>query len=112
MQFKTFKNFNQIKSYKKNEKYLKIYKFLFIYLLNILQFKNTNSYKTIESLNLRRQYLFLQLLLSKISKTKLFRNCIVTGRSRAIIRPYGISRIVLKELILFGKLPGYKKAIW
>jgi ribosomal protein S14 len=112
MQFKKFKNVVQINHYKKKENYLKIYKFLFIYLLNILQFKNVGLYNKAEILNLRRQYLFLQLLSAKISKTKLFRNCIMTGRSRAIARPYGLSRCALKELIQFGRLPGYSKSIW
>jgi len=112
MQFKKFKNVIQINHYKKKENLLKVYKFLFIYLLNILQFKNVGLYTKIESMNLRRQYLFLKLLSAKISKTKLFRNCIMTGRSRAVVRPYGLSRTALKELIQFGKLPGYKKAVW
>jgi ribosomal protein S14 len=112
MQFKKFKNVIKINHYKKKENYLKIYKFLFIYLLNILQFKNVGLYNKTESANLRKQYLFLQLLSAKISKTKLFRNCIMTDRSRAVARPYGLSRGALKELIQFGKLPGYKKSIW
>jgi len=69
-------------------------------------------YNKTESLNLRRQYLFLKFLSAKISKTKLFRNCIITDRSRAILRPYGLSRCALKELIQFGRLPGYKKSVW
>jgi small subunit ribosomal protein S14 len=112
MQFKTFKNEKQLNQYKKMEKDLKINKFLFIYLLNILQFKDIGLYTKNEILNLRRQYIFLKLLSSKISKTKLFRNCIITGRSRAVYRPYGLSRCALKELIQFGTLPGYKKSIW
>lgn len=112
MQFKKFKNIVQINRYKKKENFLKIYKFLFIYLLNILQFKKVGLYNKDESKNLRRQFIFLQRLSVKISKTKLFRNCIVTGRSRAVARPYGLSRCALKELIQFGRLPGYTKSIW
>jgi ribosomal protein S14 len=112
MQFKTFKNSKQLTHYKKAEKYLKIHKFLFIYLLNILQFKNVGLYTKNEILNLRKQFIFLRLLSSKVSKTKLYRNCIMTGRSRAVYRPYGLSRCALKELIQFGRLPGYTKSIW
>ena len=36
----------------------------------------------------------------------------MTGRSRAVYRPYGLSRCALKELIQFGRLPGYTKSIW
>jgi len=112
MQFKKFKNNKQLNLYKKKENYLKIYKFLFIYLLNILQFKNVGLYTKQEIINLQRQYFFLKYLSLKISKTKLYRNCIITGRSRGIYRPYGLSRNVLKELIHYGRLPGYTKFIW
>lgn len=112
MQFKKFKNSKQLNLYKKNENYIKIYKFLFIYLLNILQFKKVGLYTKKEIINLQRQYLFLEQLSLKISKTKLFRNCIMTGRSRGVYRPYGLSRCALKELIQFGRLPGYTKSVW
>lgn len=112
MQFKKFKNANQLSLYKKQEKYLKIYKFLNILLLNLFQFKSVELYTKTDVLNLRKQYLYIRLLSQKISKTKLYRNCIITGRSRGVYRPYGLSRCALKELIHFGKLPGYKKAIW
>lgn len=112
MQFKKFKNVNQLSLHKKKEKYLKIYKFLFVYLLNILQFKSTELYTKMEILNLRKQLIFVKQLSQKVSKTKLYRNCIMTGRSRGVSRPYGLSRCALKELIHFGKIPGYKKSIW
>lgn len=112
MQFKKFKNASQLSLYKKKEQYLKIYKFLCIYLLNILQFKSTELYTKAEILNLRKQLIFVKLLSQKISKTKLYRNCIMTGRSRGVYRPYGLSRCALKELIQFGKIPGYVKSIW
>ena len=112
MQFKKFKNNKQLTQYKKREKYLKIYKFLFIYLLNILQFKDLGSYTKTEITNLRRQFLFLEKISTKLSRTKLYRNCIMTGRSRGVFRPYGLSRCALKELIQFGRLPGYTKSVW
>ena len=112
MKFKKFKNASHLNIYKKKENYLKIYKFLFIYLLNLLQFKNSNLYNNDETINLSNQFLFLRLLSIKISKTKLFRNCILTGRSRAVVRPYGLSRCALKDLIQFGTLPGYTKDVW
>ena len=40
------------------------------------------------------------------------RRCLLTNRSRAIYRPFGLSRLVLRDLIQFGLLPGYTKAIW
>ena len=42
-----------------------------------------------------------------------YRNrCALTGRPRAYIRYFGISRIKFRELALQGKLPGVRKASW
>lgn len=38
--------------------------------------------------------------------------CKVTGRSRAYMRKFGISRIVFREMALEGKLPGVLKSSW
>lgn len=40
------------------------------------------------------------------------RLCRLTGRSRAVYRKFGISRIALRELALQGLIPGMKKASW
>ena len=46
------------------------------------------------------------------SATRLHSRCSVTGRSRAFYRKFGISRLVLRELALQGKIPGVTKASW
>jgi small subunit ribosomal protein S14 len=46
------------------------------------------------------------------SATRLHNRCSVTGRSRAYYRKFGISRLVLRELALQGKIPGVTKASW
>ena len=38
--------------------------------------------------------------------------CELTGRSRAYLRKFKISRIMLRELALKGMIPGMKKASW
>ncbi|MHC5003853.1 MAG: type Z 30S ribosomal protein S14 [Planctomycetota bacterium] len=38
--------------------------------------------------------------------------CAISGRSRAVYRKFGVSRIVLRELALQGKVPGMRKASW
>ena len=38
--------------------------------------------------------------------------CEITGRSRAYLRKFKISRIMLRELALKGMIPGLKKASW
>lgn len=38
--------------------------------------------------------------------------CQLTGRARGVYRKFGVSRIVLRELALQGKIPGMRKASW
>ncbi len=38
--------------------------------------------------------------------------CSITGRPRAYIRKFGLSRITFRELALDGKIPGVTKASW
>jgi small subunit ribosomal protein S14 len=44
--------------------------------------------------------------------TRLTRRCRITGRSRAVYRKFGISRIAMRELGLRGELPGLRKSSW
>jgi len=90
-----------------NEKKKIIKKTIFINFLNSF----SNHFKSKHSIFL---YLLIKKLnyFNKSSKTKINRRCILSNRNRAIVRPFNISRIVFKDLIYFGLLPGYKKAVW
>jgi small subunit ribosomal protein S14 len=46
------------------------------------------------------------------SKTRHRNRCGVTGRPRAYLRKFGMSRIAVRELAHKGELPGVKKASW
>lgn len=46
------------------------------------------------------------------SKVRLRNRCAITGRSRAYMRKFGLSRIVFRELALDGQLPGVTKSSW
>ena len=46
------------------------------------------------------------------SATRLVNRCGVTGRPRAYMRKFGVSRIVFRELANQGMLPGVKKSSW
>lgn len=54
---------------------------------------------------------------AKMKKTPKFstrkvNRCQISGRSRAVYRKFGVSRIVLRELALKGMVPGMRKASW
>jgi small subunit ribosomal protein S14 len=46
------------------------------------------------------------------SPTRSHLRCQLTGRSKGNLRKFGVSRIMLRELALAGKIPGMKKASW
>ena len=49
---------------------------------------------------------------TQISRTKLVRRCVLTGRSRSALRFIGISRIKLRELIRDNKIKNAFKNSW
>ena len=46
------------------------------------------------------------------SKTRITNRCVLNNRGRGVLRPYGISRTLMRELMQFGVIPGYSKAVW
>ena len=46
------------------------------------------------------------------SPTRSKNRCALTGRSRAYLRKFKISRMMLRELAHKGMIPGLKKASW
>jgi small subunit ribosomal protein S14 len=54
----------------------------------------------------------LQLLPRDSSPVRLRNRCKVTGRPRAYIRRFGLSRIKFREMALQGLIPGVTKASW
>jgi len=93
---KKIKNLQLRQIFNKIEKFKKLNKFIFIYLIN----KNL-----IHFFNVSKKFKMKTLM-------AITRRCLLTNRSRAIYRPFGLSRLVLRDLIQFGLLPGYTKAIW
>ena len=41
-----------------------------------------------------------------------YNRCSITGRRRAFIRKFGLSRIQFREMALRGEIPGVTKASW
>lgn len=46
------------------------------------------------------------------SKVRIRNRCRLTGRPRGYVRDLGISRIVLRDMALYGKIPGMTKSSW
>lgn len=101
---KQFKNNYYKVQFNRIEKFKKLNKFLFIFLLN----KNIPIH-----LYIKNKILFFKFL-KKLNKKYLrliTRRCLFSNRNRGVFRPFNLSRLVLRNLIQFGSLPGYKKSI-
>ena len=59
-----------------------------------------------------KNYAALARLPRDSSPTRSHNRCLITGRSKAFLRRFKVSRIMLRELALAGKIPGLKKASW
>ena len=46
------------------------------------------------------------------SKVRLHNRCQLTGRPKDYVRYFGLSRVMLRDMALNGKIPGLKKASW
>ena len=46
------------------------------------------------------------------SPTRIRNRCPLTGRGRAIVRRFGLSRLIFRSLASAGRLAGVKKATW
>ena len=79
--------------------------------------KRTNLKKIIMDKKLSLEERFIaQMKLSKLprnsSKIRVKNRCEITGRSHAVYRKLKISRIILRQLSLQGKIPGMIKSSW
>ncbi|MDR0555667.1 MAG: 30S ribosomal protein S14 [Holosporaceae bacterium] len=46
------------------------------------------------------------------SATRIRNRCIITGRSRGVYRKFNLSRIMIREMVADGLIPGMRKACW
>ena len=46
------------------------------------------------------------------SRIRIRTRCFKTGRPRAVLRRFNLSRIVFREMALKGEIPGVTKASW
>jgi small subunit ribosomal protein S14 len=57
-------------------------------------------------------YRALDELPKNASPVRLKNRCQLTGRPKGYVRYFGISRVMLREMALNGKIPGLRKASW
>ena len=81
--------------------------------------RNKRKLKTVENyaalraeLKEKKDYASLSQLPRDASPTRLVNRCRVSGRRRAFLRRFQISRITFRELASSGLIPGVTKASW
>ncbi|NNC88942.1 MAG: 30S ribosomal protein S14 [Akkermansiaceae bacterium] len=63
-------------------------------------------------LKAEKDYVGLSMLPRDASPTRLVNRCAVTGRRRAYLRRFQLSRIAFRELASAGLIPGVTKSSW
>jgi small subunit ribosomal protein S14 len=63
-------------------------------------------------LKAKKDYIGLSQLPRDASPTRVVNRCEVTGRRRAFIRRFKISRLTFRELASSGQIPGVTKSSW
>jgi len=106
MKLKLQKQIKLKNQFRKAEVIKNVNKFLFVNFLNNITIK--------ESKRKRLTYFFEHTLktFQRSSKVKIVRRCELSNRGRGNIRKLGISRILARNLIESGVIPGYTKHIW
>jgi ribosomal protein S14 len=93
MLFKKTKDLQYRNSYNIREKNIKLKKFVFINLLTTMRLiKNLDN--------------------SQILGGFFNNRCVHTNRRNVSLKSYRTSRIFFRELLQFGVIPGFKKAVW
>lgn len=102
----------KIKDLKFRKKYHSIEK---KYLVDTFLFKNlmTKTHLNLFNTCLKKQIILKCLRKKQLRiKTRIVKRCVYTNRSRGVLKNFKISRCLLRELMGFGVIPGYKKAVW
>jgi small subunit ribosomal protein S14 len=75
--------------------------------------KTVDKYAALRAeLKEKKDYVGLTLLPRNASPTRLVNRCSISGRRRAYLRRFKISRITFRELASSGLIPGVTKSSW
>jgi len=65
-----------------------------------------------QELKAKKDYVGITLLPRDASPTRLINRCRVSGRRRAYLRRFQMSRLTFREMALQGLIPGVTKSSW
>lgn len=103
MKFLKLKDLKNRKKFFKDEKKKLLIKFLLTNLVNKYCLPITGVFN---------KFSFFSKYLALTGRTKIVKRCILTNRSRGVSQKFGASRFILRNLMQFGIIPGFKKSVW
>jgi len=106
------KDLNLRNKFLKIEHKIRVNKFVFINLMSKLLLSQRLKKIKLHPLVLLSFTLNRKNKILKNNKTKIIKRCLITNRSRSVYKPFNLSRNIYRELLSFGLVPGYKKAVW
>lgn len=80
------------------------------YKINLLKKELKDRYLSKE--DRYKKQILLQSLLKKSSNLSLTNRCLSSGRGRAVLRNFKLSRIKIREKVSLGKINGISKSSW
>lgn len=112
MLFSKVRDLNLRANFAKKEHFRRVNKFVKINLLT----KRFNVKKQQSKKKRKKKVYLLKAILAeksaRCSKIRLVKRCLLTNRSKSVLSPYNLGRNILRDLLQFGIIPGYKKAVW
>jgi len=82
-----------------------LYKFILINVVNNPLYAKTKSFFLFKYFKKSNKIKFK-------TSTRLLNKCVLSNRNRKTFSNFKLSRLSAKDLLSFGLIPGYKKAIW
>lgn len=107
---KKIKDIKQRKKLLKLEYKLKSEKFVFLNL--VAKLTSLKKEKIIRQSSLYKAFYLLFFKKHSGNKVKLTRRCLITNRAKGVYRSFNLSRLIFRDLLQFGLVPGHKKAVW
>ena len=105
MLFSKLRDYKLRKLLSKSEQKSRIFKF--IYFSSLLKVSNSSPIALRQVVILSKKKYFFQ-----SNKIKLIKRCLLNNRSKSVIKPFNISRLLFRNMLQYGLIPGYKKAVW
>ena len=102
---------SKVKDFKNRKLFLKVEKSQILYKFILINLLNNPFSKRTKSLFLYKYFKRFNAIKYKTS-TRILNKCVISNRNRKVFSQLKLSRLIAKELLAFGLIPGYKKSIW